>query len=127
MGVVLPAKSDVLAIKRQQPVIGDGDAMRISAKVAEHVHRVAESGFGIAPPVLPVQSTQELMKLLRIRQGGSRSRTAKAFASIESLQTGAELAAEYAAKDLYRQKERVPRIYPAAVIRRQATGRNGAM
>jgi hypothetical protein len=117
MSVVLPAKGDALAIKLQQPVIGDGDAMRISAEVAEHLHRAAESGFGVYYPVLPVQSPQELMKLPRIRQGGSGSRTAKAFAAIESLQTSAELAAEYTAKDLYRQKERVPWAYPAAVVR----------
>lgn len=117
MSVVLPPERDVLAIKCHQPVIGDGDSMRISAEVAEHLHGAAESRFGINYPVLPVQSPQELMKLLRIRQGGSRSRTAESFTSIEAFQAGAELAAEYTAKDLYRQKERVPRAYPAAVIR----------
>ena len=46
---------------------------------------------------------------------------------MEALQTGEELAAENAAKNLHRQKERIARPYPAAVIRRQSARWNGAV
>ena len=46
---------------------------------------------------------------------------------MEAFQTGEELSAEYAAKNLHRQEERIARSYPAAVIRRQSARRNGAV
>jgi len=54
MRIVLPSESDVLPIKGQQPVIGDGDPMGVSAEIAEHLQRAAEGGFGINYPVLPM-------------------------------------------------------------------------
>jgi hypothetical protein len=33
-GVVFPAKSNVAALKGQQPVIGDGDAVRVAAQLS---------------------------------------------------------------------------------------------
>src|SRR5271155_1778681 len=46
---------------------------------------------------------------------------------MEAFQTSEELAAEYAAEDLHRQEERIAGPYPAAVVRRQAARRNGAV
>src|SRR3954468_16081659 len=34
--IVLPAESDLLPIERNEPVIADGNAMRIAAQIAEH-------------------------------------------------------------------------------------------
>jgi hypothetical protein len=46
---------------------------------------------------------------------------------MEAFQTSEELAAEYAAKNLHRQEERIAGPYPAAVVRRQSARRNGAV
>ena len=46
---------------------------------------------------------------------------------MEAFQTGEELAAEYAAKNLHRQEERIAGPYPPAVVRRQSARRNGAV
>src|ERR1700691_4449805 len=46
---------------------------------------------------------------------------------MEAFQTSEELAAEYAAKNLHRQEERIAGSYPAAVVRRQSTRWNGAV
>jgi len=41
MRVVFPAERDGLSIEGQQPVIGDGHAMRVAAQIAEHLHGAA--------------------------------------------------------------------------------------
>ena len=46
---------------------------------------------------------------------------------MEAFQTSEELAAEYAAKNLHRQEERIAGPYPPAVVRRQSARRNGAV
>jgi hypothetical protein len=116
MDVILPAKGDVFTVKSQESVIGDGDPMRISAEVAEHLHRTAESRLGVHYPILSVQPPQKLMELFRIGRSGSWPGTAEPFPAIEALQTGAELATEHAAKDLHWQKERIVWTYPMAVV-----------
>ncbi len=37
MRIVFPAEGHALSIKRQQPVIGDGHAMRVAAQIAEYL------------------------------------------------------------------------------------------
>jgi hypothetical protein len=44
--------------KSDQPGAGDGDAMGVGAKVAEHMFRAAEGLFGIDDPVVPEQHQQ---------------------------------------------------------------------
>ena len=46
---------------------------------------------------------------------------------MEALQTSEELTAEYAAKNLHRQEERIAGPYPAAVVRRQSARWNGTV
>jgi hypothetical protein len=46
---------------------------------------------------------------------------------MEALQASEELAAEYAAKNLYRQEEGIEGPYPAGVVWRQATRWNGTV
>lgn len=50
--LIFPAEGDTLAVKGQQPVIGDGNSMRVSAEVAEDLQPAAKSGFGVHDPVL---------------------------------------------------------------------------
>src|SRR5437899_909929 len=119
MSVVLPAEGNVLAVERQQSMIGDGDPMRVSAQVPQDLRRAAKSGFGVNHPVLPVKLTQEPTKLFRVSQRGSRTGATQLFAPIEAFQTGAELAAKHAAEDFHRQKEPISRAHPMAVIGRE--------
>ena len=46
---------------------------------------------------------------------------------MEAFQTSEELAAEYAAKNLHRQEERIAGPYPAAAVWRQSARWNGAV
>src|SRR5215472_12868994 len=57
--VVLPSKGDRLAIKRNQPVIGDGHSMRVPGQILQQVMGAAERGFGIDNPFLLTNRPQE--------------------------------------------------------------------
>ena len=58
VGVVLPPEGHAFPVKSEEPVVGNGDPMRISAQVAEHLSGTAQSRFGIDDPVLPMQLPQ---------------------------------------------------------------------
>src|SRR6266700_4089438 len=73
VSVVLPTKSDAFAIECEQPVIGNGDPVRISAEIAQDRLRSAEGRFGIDHPVLTVQPAKQSTKLFWISQRGSWS------------------------------------------------------
>ena len=51
MRVVLPPEGDLLSIEAQQAMIADGDAMRVSGEIVEHVLRSAERRFCVHDPI----------------------------------------------------------------------------
>src|SRR5579885_232014 len=127
MRIILPPECYVLAVKGQEPVVGNGHPMRVPAQVTEDLHRAAKGRLRIDHPILPVQSPEELAELPGIRQGGCRPCATEFLASIEALQPSAELAAKNPAQDLHGQEERIPWAHPAVVIRRQPASRNHAV
>jgi len=68
MGVVLPAKGDVLVIHRQQSVIRDGHAMRVAGQILKHMLRPPKGRLGVHDPLLPEESVQESGKRLFVCQ-----------------------------------------------------------
>ena len=50
---VPPAKRDLAVAKGHQPTIGDGDAVSVSAEIADDVLRPAERALAIDHPVVP--------------------------------------------------------------------------
>jgi len=54
MSIVPPTKSDVIAVKRNQSVIGDGHTMGVTAKVTENLFRTTKGRLGIDYPFVPV-------------------------------------------------------------------------
>jgi hypothetical protein len=55
VGVVFPPECHALTVKSQEPMVGNGDPMRIAAQVTQNLRGTAEGGFGINHPVLPMQ------------------------------------------------------------------------
>lgn len=51
--IVLPGKVHLAAGKRDQPTVGDGDAMRTAAEISQHLFGPAEWRLGIDDPVDP--------------------------------------------------------------------------
>ena len=67
--VILPAEGDRLAIEGQEPVIGDGDPMRVPGQVLQQVLGAAERRFGVDHPLFLAQRLQEGEKRLPVWTG----------------------------------------------------------
>ena len=65
---VAPAKSYVALGESNQPAVGNGDAMSVSAKIAQHVFWPAERPFGVDDPVVTVQYPQPRGEGARFRK-----------------------------------------------------------
>ena len=52
VSIVFPSEGHAVTIEAEQPLIADGHAMSIAAKIAQHVSRFTKSGLGIDDPVM---------------------------------------------------------------------------
>jgi hypothetical protein len=52
---ISPSESNAAVSEGKQSVVGDGDAMSVSAEIAQHVLRAAEGRLGIYDPILAEQ------------------------------------------------------------------------
>ncbi len=58
LGVILPTKGDLTVLERNEPLIGDSDAMGVSSEVLEHLLGTAEGRFRVDNPFLSVKLGQ---------------------------------------------------------------------
>ena len=58
VGGVAPAKGDVSVGQSNQPAVRNGDAMSVSAEIAQHMFWPAERPFGVDHPVVTEQESQ---------------------------------------------------------------------
>ena len=56
--IVFPTECDLFPIKRNEPVIADGNAMRIAAQIAKHRTGPSHGLLDINNPVFPTQRLQ---------------------------------------------------------------------
>ena len=54
MSVIPPAERNVVAVEGEQSVIGDGDAMSVTAEITQDLFGPAEGRFGIDDPFVPM-------------------------------------------------------------------------
>ena len=69
MGVVLPAKSDVIAVHCEESMVGDRHAMGVAGQILKHVFRSAKGRLRINDPFFPKESAQERRECLLIASG----------------------------------------------------------
>jgi len=55
VGIILPAESNLVMLESHEAVVGDGYAMGIAGKIAEHMMGTAERWLGVDDPVLTEQ------------------------------------------------------------------------
>jgi len=116
VGIVLPAESDLIALHRDEPVIGDGHAMRVAGQVVEHMLGSAERFLGIYHPIVTKQRTQQHAKDLGFGQVPEPSMKDE-FALAEcAFQPSYEFAAKDAAEHLPRQEKALLGMDPAGVV-----------
>src|ERR1700674_3933445 len=68
VSIVLPSEGDAFAIECEEPMIGDGNPVRISAEIAQDLLRTTEGRFSVDHPVLAVQLSQKSTELFWISQ-----------------------------------------------------------
>jgi len=124
---ISPAEGDLAIGQSDQPGVRDGDAMSVSAEIAEHMFGSSEGPLGIDDPVLAEQHPQPGPEGTRL---GQRQQTAVEL-EITSMECVAksfdELAAEDPAEHADGQEEGTPGGDPACVIRCEAAGGNYAV
>ena len=69
MGIILPAKSNLILCESHEAVVGDGHAMGVAGEIAEHMMRTAEGWLGVDDPVLTEQGAQERVEGLLVGKG----------------------------------------------------------
>ncbi len=60
--IVFPAKRDSIILKRNQSMVGDGDAVRIASEIVQNMLGTAEGWLGIDDPVLVEEPSEKLAK-----------------------------------------------------------------
>jgi hypothetical protein len=66
VGRVTPLEGDLTIFESNQPVIGNGDAMRLTAEILQHMLRPAKGTLSVDDPVPLVGATQERAKELEL-------------------------------------------------------------
>ncbi len=94
VGGVAPAKGDVAVGKSNQPAVGNGDAMSVSAEIAQHVFWPAERPFGVDDPVVTEQYPQPCGEGARFRKRQEMSVELECAGMKGGLESGDKLAAE---------------------------------
>ena len=127
VGGIAPAQGDVAIMKRNEPGVGDGDAMGVGAEIAQHMFRSSEWPLGVDDPVVAEQHPQPGGEGAWLRKVRQVSVELKLIAMEGVAKPGDELAAEDAAEHADGEKEVSSREDPAGVARCEATGGNYAV
>ena len=75
--IVAPVKADPVGGKRNEPAVGDGDAMRVAAEISQHLFGPAEWWLGIDDPVGPSELIEPLGERAGIGEMGEIAKEAK--------------------------------------------------
>ena len=69
VGVILPAEGNLVVLKSQETLVGDGHAMGVASEIAQHMMGTTEGWLGIDDPVLAEQWAQEGAEGLLVFEG----------------------------------------------------------
>ena len=118
---IAPTKGDVAVGQRYQSMVGDGDAVGVTAEILKHILGAAEGWFRVDDPVFSKQWSQpggEEFGLREHRQIPGKVQLAMLKGRLE---TGDELAAKHPPDHGNGEKEARVRSNPASVIEREPT------
>jgi len=116
VGGVAPTEGDAAVGKSNQPAVGDGDAVGISAEIAQHIFWATERRFGVDNPVVTEQYPPPRSEGARFRQRQEMSVELECGGLKSGLESGNKLAAKDPAEHLNGKEERVARMDPVGAI-----------
>ena len=105
LAIVLPGEADLAVVEPDQAAVGDGDAVRISPDIVEHLSRSGERRLGVDDPVDLGQSFQPSGEGGGVGRSCERPGKAKFVGSEGGVKLFEEQVAELAGKHAHRQEE----------------------
>src|SRR5437016_14087018 len=110
MSGVSPTKGNLFIGEVDQPMVGDGDTVGVTAEVAKRMFRAAEGTFRVDHPILAEQWAEPRREGLGLSKGYQVSVKAELALSESVPESGHELAAKNPAEDFDWKKEGVTRF-----------------
>ena len=107
MSRVPPAEGNLPLRKREQAMVGDGDAMGIATQILQHLFGAAEWWFCVNHPIFSEEQSRPSSESFGPGEGSQVSMEAQSAALEGLLQTSDELAAKNPRQHLKRKKEAV--------------------
>jgi|SRR4029079_11310206 hypothetical protein len=114
--VVFPAEGYFAVSEIDDPMVGDGDAVRVASQILKDVLRPSEWPFGVDDPVMAIQRAEESLESFLFGQRFQIAGEAKLSEAKRAFQPGDELAPKNTAQHLHRQEEWITRMNPARMI-----------
>jgi hypothetical protein len=102
---VWPAEGDIALLKGDESAVGDGDAVSVSAEIAQRVFRSAEGRLGIDDPVVTEQRSQPCGEGSWFRKWCEVAVERELVVVEGGLESSDELATKYPVEHLDRQEE----------------------
>ena len=124
--IIFPAKRHLTIGNIDNPVIGDGDTMRVAGQIMENMFGSSEWPFGVDDPVI-AQRPEKGMESFLFCQRFQIAREMKLSEAERAFETGDELAPKDTAQHFHRQKEWVTGVNPALMVERETTGWDDAV
>lgn len=125
--VILPGEADLAGFKREQPAVGDGDMMRVTAEIGERLARATERRLGVDHPIDAAQFGETCVEEAGVGETGEVTGEAQPAGFEGVLQVTQEQPPEQPGKDADGQKEAGSAGDPVRAIERRATTGHDAM
>ncbi len=119
---IAPTKGDLAVGQRYQSMVGDGDAVGVTAEILEHIFGAAEGRFGVDDPIFSEQRSQPGREDFGLRKQSQIAGKMKLAVLKGGLESGDEFAAKHTSEYLDGKKEARTGSNPAGVIERESAG-----
>ncbi len=102
MGGIAPAETNATVLERNEPVIGNRDAMGVAAEIVQRMLGAGKWALGIDHPISTKQASEHRRESLPRLQRNQFSVKAELVLGMQPPQAGHKLAPEHTAEDLNR-------------------------
>jgi hypothetical protein len=114
--VVFPSQNHLGLVDREDAVVGNGYAVRVTAQIVQHVFRSAERWLGVNDPIFLKQGVQKCREGLFVDQRQTFSVKRQLLGTEGASQSGYEFSTKDTAENTHRQEEVAWCGEPALVI-----------
>ena len=121
--IVFPFERDAAGIKRDEPVVGDGDAVGVKRQIAQDRLGSAERALAVDHPFGLAQRRQILRELAAVGEAGVRAEELQAAGGVGGGEHVEKQPAEQSRQDANGQEEARPASDPALAVGGEAAAR----